>query len=59
MFHSDHTAPRDARGFIDGDLVEQFLDLKKGAAEEVAGRIEGVTLEDLTKLVEDLARLTA
>ena len=45
-----------ARSFIDGDLIESFLDLKREQAGEVAGRV-GVAVEDLTKRIEELARL--
>ena len=54
-FHNG-LATLEAKGFIDGDLVEAFLDLKKDKAAEVAKAL-GVSLSDLTKHVEDLARM--
>lgn len=52
-------------GFIDGDLIEQLLDLPREALRQVAQGIsideDGVkrpaTPEDLVKLVEDLTRI--
>ncbi|RZF44983.1 hypothetical protein LSTR_LSTR001944 [Laodelphax striatellus] len=55
-----------AEGFIDGDLVESFLDLSLKAMEEVAAGLQiddgnGVkretTVDDLIKIVEDLTRI--
>lgn len=54
-----------AVGFIDGDLIEQLLDLPREALRQVAQGIsideDGVkrpaTPEDLVKLVEDLTRI--
>lgn len=54
-----------AVGFIDGDLIEQLLDLPREALPQVAQGItideDGVkrpaTPEDLIKLVEDLTRV--
>lgn len=45
----------ESRQFLDGDLIERFLDLKPSAMEEV---VEGLncTVEDLTKQIEELAR---
>ena len=54
-FHNG-LATLEAKGFIDGDLIEAFLDLKKDKAAEVAKAL-GVSLSDLTKHVEDLARM--
>lgn len=44
-----------AHGFIDGDLVESFLDLNRGKMEEVAKPL-GITVENLRKRIEDLAQ---
>jgi len=44
-----------AKGFIDGDLVESFLDLSPGKMQEVAS-IVGVSVEDLCKRIEDLSQ---
>lgn len=48
----------EARNFVDGDLIEQFLDLKADKAAEVAAAVGGgVTAEELAKAVEELTRL--
>ena len=44
----------DARGFIDGDLVESFLELPHEKKEEVVGGL-GVSVEQLTRRIEELA----
>ncbi|CAK4097320.1 unnamed protein product [Aphanomyces euteiches] len=58
-----HTS--EARGFIDGDLVEAFLDLNKPLMQKVVdllntdGAMDGrtpVTLEELSSIVEDFAQ---
>ncbi|KAL3616849.1 DNA damage-binding protein 1a [Castilleja foliolosa] len=46
----------DAKNFLDGDLIESFLDLKRDRMEEVSGAM-GVTVEELMKRVEELTRL--
>jgi len=62
------TEKKDAalQGFIDGDLIESFLDLDKSMQEDVCAEMvkvdEGgarnpLTLEELTKIVEDLSRI--
>ena len=57
-FHSEHRGhATESRGFVDGDLVESFLDLRREKAEEVAATVK-VSGEELTKRVEELARLT-
>ena len=57
-FHSEHRGQAtESRGFVDGDLVESFLDLRREKAEEVAATVK-VSVEELTKRVEELARLT-
>lgn len=43
-------------GFIDGDLVETFLDLPKERMEQVAKDAE-LPVEDLVKTIEELSRL--
>lgn len=42
-----------ASNFIDGDLVEAFLDLRRDRMEEVAEAMK-MPLDDLTKLIEEL-----
>ncbi len=46
------------RNFIDGDLIERFLDLTRSQMETVVKLmdVESVTLDSLTKQVEELAR---
>jgi DNA damage-binding protein 1 len=52
------TAPIPAHGFIDGDLIEQFLDLKKESVDAVVKELgEGFNEEQILHLVEDLSRL--
>ncbi|KAK2722376.1 DNA damage-binding protein 1-like [Artemia franciscana] len=55
-----------AEGFIDGDLIEQFLDLPKSKIIELTkelfidegqGRKRSLSTEDVIKLVEDLTRI--
>ena len=46
----------DPRNFIDGDLLETFLDLKPARQAEVAAKAQ-VAVEEIIKLVEDLASL--
>ena len=49
-FHSEHRGQAtESRGFVDGDLVESFLDLRREKAEEVAATVK-VSVEELTKL---------
>jgi DNA damage-binding protein 1 len=45
-----------AKGFVDGDLVERFLELPLLQATRVADTV-GVTVEDLTRRVEEMHRL--
>lgn len=41
--------------FLDGDLIESFLDLKRDKMEEVVEKMnEKVTVEDLIKKIEEL-----
>ncbi|XP_028397691.1 DNA damage-binding protein 1-like [Dendronephthya gigantea] len=55
----------ESRGFIDGDLIESFLDLPRAQMDEVASNLQiqeenmkrQATVEDLVKLVEDLTRI--
>ena len=47
---------QEARNFLDGDLIESFLDLKREKMEEVA-KLAGSGVEEITKKVEDLTRL--
>eukprot|EP00798_Chlamydomonas_sp_ICE-L_P003904 gene3904-13974_t len=63
----DHTSWRsfcnerkasESKGFVDGDLLEQFLDLGAERMQQVATLVGGgVSVEELTKHVEDIARL--
>ncbi|KAL0918442.1 hypothetical protein M5K25_010451 [Dendrobium thyrsiflorum] len=46
----------DARNFLDGDLIESFLDLSRSRMEEISKTI-GVSVEELCKRVEELTRL--
>eukprot|EP00306_Pavlova_sp_CCMP459_P011989 CAMPEP_0185189296 /NCGR_PEP_ID=MMETSP1140-20130426/5945_1 /TAXON_ID=298111 /ORGANISM="Pavlova sp., Strain CCMP459" /LENGTH=776 /DNA_ID=CAMNT_0027755847 /DNA_START=12 /DNA_END=2342 /DNA_ORIENTATION=- len=46
----------DSSGFIDGDLIEQFLDLNRGKQEEIAAHL-GIDHDELCKRVEELTRL--
>ncbi|KAG0461871.1 hypothetical protein HPP92_020347 [Vanilla planifolia] len=46
----------DARNFLDGDLIESFLDLSRGRMEEISSTM-GVSVEELCKKVEELTRL--
>jgi DNA damage-binding protein 1 len=55
-FHNEHQT-RPAFGFVDGDVVERFLDLKKDAAKKVAA-LAGVSVEEITRRVEALQRVT-
>lgn len=45
-----------ATNFVDGDLIESFLDLSKPRMDEVAVHME-ISVEDLCKRVEELTRL--
>lgn len=54
----DERRAEGARNFIDGDLVEAFLDLGPGdAAAVVALMGPGHSVEDITRRVEELTRL--
>jgi DNA damage-binding protein 1 len=46
----------DARNFLDGDLIESFLDLSRVKMEEVSKAV-AVPVEELCKRVEELTRL--
>ncbi|EDO27988.1 predicted protein, partial [Nematostella vectensis] len=54
-----------AHGFIDGDLIESFLDLPRARMEEVVtglqiddgGMKKECTVDDLVKTVEELTRI--
>jgi DNA damage-binding protein 1 len=43
----------ESKGFIDGDLIESFLDLKPDKMAEVAKGV-GVSVEELTKRIENV-----
>ncbi|DBA79836.1 TPA: hypothetical protein ACH3X2_007673 [Trebouxia sp. C0005] len=48
----------ECKNFIDGDLIEQFTDLKRDTMQWVVDRMgDGVTIEELSKTVEELSRL--
>ncbi|GIL77367.1 hypothetical protein Vretimale_2808 [Volvox reticuliferus] len=55
---SNHRHTAEARGFVDGDLIETFLDLGPEDAALVASLMGGSehSVEELTRKVEDLAR---
>ncbi|CAM8886889.1 unnamed protein product [Rhodiola kirilowii] len=46
----------DARGFLDGDLIESFLDLSRSRMDEICNSMD-VSVEELSKRVEELTRL--
>ncbi|OMO75054.1 hypothetical protein CCACVL1_16354, partial [Corchorus capsularis] len=46
----------EAKNFLDGDLIESFLDLSRGKMEEISKSL-GVSVEELSKRVEELTRL--
>jgi DNA damage-binding protein 1 len=46
----------EARNFLDGDLIESFLDLNRNKMDEVSQAME-VSVEELAKRVEELTRL--
>ncbi|KAJ8627269.1 hypothetical protein MRB53_020576 [Persea americana] len=46
----------DARNFLDGDLIESFLDLSRTRMEEISKSM-GVSVEELCKRVEEMTRL--
>ncbi|KAL2494428.1 DNA damage-binding protein 1a [Forsythia ovata] len=46
----------DAKNFLDGDLIESFLDLGRNRTEEIS-KAMGVPVEELMKRVEELTRL--
>ncbi|KAL7103855.1 hypothetical protein ACP275_08G205600 [Erythranthe tilingii] len=46
----------DAKTFLDGDLIESFLDLNRNQMEEVSKAINA-PVEELMKRVEELTRL--
>ncbi|KAG2617083.1 hypothetical protein PVAP13_3NG178222 [Panicum virgatum] len=54
-FHNDKKTA-EARNFLDGDLIEAFLDLSRSKMEEVS-KAMGVPVEELSKRVEELTRL--
>jgi len=45
------------RNFIDGDLIEQFLDLRRDKMAEVAALVGDMSVEDIGKMVEELTQL--
>ena len=53
-FYTEHKE-RKCEGFIDGDLIESFLDLKREKKEEIALQLK-ISVEDLSKRIEDLGQ---
>jgi len=54
----DERRSESSRNFIDGDLVESFLDLTDDQAKQVVGLMgPGYSVEDITRKVEELQRL--
>eukprot|EP00741_Cyanophora_paradoxa_P005067 tig00000851_g4909.t1 len=45
----------EARGYLDGDLIELFSDIKRPQQEEVAAAV-GLSVEELSKRIEELTR---
>ena len=53
-FRSDSTlCSIPMHGFIDGDLIESFLDLPRGVMDQVAGEM-GIGTEEISKMIEDI-----
>ncbi|XP_077229211.1 DNA damage-binding protein 1 [Tasmannia lanceolata] len=46
----------DAKNFLDGDLIESFLDLSRSRMEDIS-KAMGVSVEEICKRVEELTRL--
>lgn len=46
---------RNSKGFIDGDLVESFLDLSPHKMREVVDGL-GISVDELIKRIEDLSQ---
>ncbi|CAA6668092.1 unnamed protein product [Spirodela intermedia] len=46
----------EARNFLDGDLIESFLDLPRARMDQISHAM-GVSMEDLCKRIEELTRL--
>ncbi len=56
-FHSERTT-QECRNFVDGDLIEQCLDLDREKVEEIAKDMGGETSgEDLIRAVEEMSQL--
>ncbi|CAM6089835.1 unnamed protein product [Calypogeia fissa] len=53
---SNERKTNDAKNFLDGDLIESFLDLSRNRMEEISVTME-VPVEELCKRVEELTRL--
>eukprot|EP01018_Ginkgo_biloba_P003844 Gb_36569 [translate_table: standard] len=53
---SNERKTSDAKNFLDGDLIESFLDLNRNRMEEIAAAMD-VPIEELCKRVEELTRL--
>lgn len=53
---SNERKTNDAKNFLDGDLIESFLDLSRTRMEEISVTME-IPVEELCKRVEELTRL--
>jgi DNA damage-binding protein 1 len=53
---SNETKYTVAKRFLDGDLIESFLDLRRNRMEEISAAM-GVTVEELCVRVEELTSL--
>ncbi len=54
QFQNDHQS-YECKGFVDGDLIEQFLDMKRDSMERVAKDMD-TPVEELLRIVEELSR---
>ncbi|KAF6018029.1 hypothetical protein EB796_023642 [Bugula neritina] len=66
QFTTERKVIQDCKGFIDGDLIENFLDLSQDKKQDVvnglkiddeSGMTKDATVDDITKIVEDLTRI--
>lgn len=53
---SNEKKTSEAKNFLDGDLIESYLDLSRNRMEEIAKAMD-VSVEELSKRVEELTRL--
>lgn len=55
---STERGTQECLNFIDGDLIEQYLDLSNGEMHKVAEMLGlGVSAEEVSRRIEDLARI--